>query len=225
MLSMSRREPGAVTHRARRRWFGRGRTRALLTLGSVTMLGAVGTSAYWTDTANVDGGAITSGSMDLQLQMPYSATDWYFVGLGSGLRDPNLAITDLTPGESQAFNFAARNVGQPDFTYTATVAHSADPWTFVNDPIQVRFYAGATARATNTSTYPRTGTCSGTALGSGPVTATAAPGATVIPARPLASGASEQLCAVVSMATTATSDNQGKTGDLAIDFTATQVTQ
>lgn len=203
------------------RWFGRGRTRALLSLGVVLVLGAVGTSAFWTDTATVNAGTVTSGTMDLQLQVPRSTTIWEVVGTGGSVTDTTLAVGNLAPGESQAFNLAARNVGQPTFTYTALVAQ-AGTWTFVNNPIQVRFFAGATARASNTSAYPRTGTCSGTALGTGPVTVTPE-SSLVIPARTLASGASEQLCLVVSMVLAAANDNQGRTGSLRLDFSATQV--
>lgn len=206
--------------RGRRRWFGRGRTRALLSLGVLACLGVTATSAYWTDTATLDAGTVSSGTMDLQLQLPRSTSVWEYVGPGGTLTDTTLAISNLTPGESQAFNLAARNVGNPPLGYTATVAQ-AGTWTYVNTPITVRFYAAAAARATNISTYPRTGTCTGTALGTAAVTVAPA-AATVIPARTLASGASEQLCLVVAMVTTAANENQGKTGSLALAFTATQ---
>jgi predicted ribosomally synthesized peptide with SipW-like signal peptide len=217
-----------------RRWFGRGRTRALLTLGTVFALGAVGTSAYWTDTATVGGTAITSGVMDLQLQTPASGTTWIHSELGTSTTDSTLTIAALTPGESQAFDFAVRNVGNPNLTYTATVAQGAGTWSYVNTPIQVRFYAGTTSggpsRATNTSTYPRTGSCTGTAQGVAATTVTST-AQIVVPSRALGGGGSgstdgqsEQLCVVVSMITTASNDNQGKTGTLQLVFKGDQAT-
>lgn len=218
---MTRPRTGRHAGRRRRAWFGRGRTRAVLSLGIVLALGAVATSASWSDTATVTSGPIGSGTMDLQLQVPRSTTTWELVGTGGSLTDTSLAISDLTPGESQAFNLAARNVGQPTLTYSATVSQ-ASPWSYSGDPIQVRFYAGAVARATNTSAYPRSGSCSGTALGAA-VTVTSAPVA-VVAARTLVAGAGEQLCVVVSMVTAAANDNQGRTGTLKLDFAAAQVT-
>lgn len=205
-------------HVAPRRWFGRGRTRALLALGTVFALGAVGTSAYWTDTATITGGTITSGSMDLQLQTPSSAS-WVHVGSGTSATDATLAIGNLTPNEYHAFDVAARNVGNADFTYTATVAQ-AGSWTYVNTPITVQFFTGGRVGAEDTS-YPIQETCSGTALATVPV---AAGPTTVIPSRPLALGASEQLCVRVGMVQDATDTNQNKSGQLRFDFTATQVT-
>jgi predicted ribosomally synthesized peptide with SipW-like signal peptide len=220
-------------HRAARRgwfggrWFGQGRTRALLAaLGLLVVPAAMGTMAYWTDTATVDSGSITAGSMDLQLQTPASGSSWVHQGAGTTTTDAVLTISNLTPGESQAFNFAARNVGRPPFTYQATVARGGT-WTFVDSagggPVTVRFYAGASARASNTSTYPRAGTCTGTAQAAGAVRVGAS-SATVVPTRPLASGASEQLCVVVAMAADAVTANQGRQGTIQLAFVATQAT-
>lgn len=207
-----------------------GRIRLLLSLGLLVGFGAVGTTAYWTDRAVVDSGNISSGTMDLQLQTPTDDT-WRHVELGAGgqgtsTTDTALSIPNLTPGESRAFNFGARNVGNPNLTYTATVGRGGT-WTYVGTPIRVRFSAGGTADNGTTNNL-RTGTCDGTALGAGPVNVGTS-ATTVIPTRTLTGGGSttttgqsEQLCVVVSMDPAATNDNQGKTGTLQLVFTATQ---
>lgn len=217
------------THRAARRHRPRAVVvRVVLSLGLLVGFGAIGTSAYWTDRAVVDGGQLSSGSMDLQLQTPTNA-DWRHVGLGAdgtgtATTDTALAIPNLTPSESVAFGLGARNVGNPRLTYSATVATSGT-WTFVGSPIRARFYAGTVQ--SNTTTYPRTGTCNGPALGSADVIVTGT-ATTIIPDRSLtgavmpSAGQSESLCLVVSMISTATNDNQSKTGALRLTFTGTQ---
>lgn len=54
-------------HVERRRWFGRGRTRALLSLCVLLGFGAVGTGAYWTDSATLATGSVDSGEMHIDL--------------------------------------------------------------------------------------------------------------------------------------------------------------
>lgn len=55
-------------HRAERaRWFGRGRTRALLSAGVLLGAGAVATSAYWHNAATVEGVSVQSGAIHVDL--------------------------------------------------------------------------------------------------------------------------------------------------------------
>lgn len=56
----SRRSPRA-------RWFGRGRTRALLSVGALLGVGAVGTAAYWQDDASVSGISVQAGAIHIDL--------------------------------------------------------------------------------------------------------------------------------------------------------------
>lgn len=51
----------------RRTWFGRGRTRALLSTGVMLGVGAVATSAYWTEQTTVTGTTLQSGEMHIDL--------------------------------------------------------------------------------------------------------------------------------------------------------------
>lgn len=214
---------------APRRWFGRGRTRSILALGTVLALAVTGTSAYWSDSATVSGITITAGSMDLRFSpLVGDSGDWSgAAGLGAGYTAGHLTIADLTPGESKAFNLAVRNFGDPDLTYAATVTRGGS-WTYTGDPIQVRFYAGAVNA--NTVTYPRTGTCNGSALTGGAVTVTASTSPVIASPRTLtgglgtpANGQKEQLCVVISMVTGAANANQGASGTMTFDFQAEQV--
>ncbi|NYJ01600.1 putative ribosomally synthesized peptide with SipW-like signal peptide [Nocardioides thalensis] len=207
----------------RRVWFGSGRTRAVLSLGVVLALGVAGTTAYWTDTAAVSTGPVTSGAMDLQVAQT-TAGPWGAVGTGTAFSASHVTVPNLTPSEAYAFPLAVRNVGQADFTYTATVTQGGSPaWTFVGTPIQVQLYAGSPV--TVDTTYPVQQTCGGTALTASPVTVTA--GSTIVTsaARRVDAGATDaQLCVLVSMVSTADNANQGRQGQLRFDLSATQVT-
>ncbi|TWG97264.1 putative ribosomally synthesized peptide with SipW-like signal peptide [Nocardioides sp. J9] len=54
-------------HHRRPARFGRGRTRALLSLGALLGVGAVATSAYWTAGSTVDGVTVESGAIHIDL--------------------------------------------------------------------------------------------------------------------------------------------------------------
>ncbi|GAA3542121.1 SipW-dependent-type signal peptide-containing protein [Nocardioides daeguensis] len=205
-----------------RSWLGRGRTRALLSLGILLAFGAVGTSAYWTDTATVTGSTITSGSMDLQVAQT-TAGPWGAVGTDTAYSASHITISDLTPSEAYAFPLAVRNVGAADFTYGATATQGASPaWGFVDTPITVQVFAGSPV--TTDTTYPIQQTCSGTQLAAAATVTTG--DTTVIPnTRRLDKGVTDaQLCVLVSMVSTADNSNQGKQGQIRLDLAATQVT-
>ncbi len=94
-----------------RRWFGRGRTRALLSAGLLLGVGAVGTSAFWTDRARAEGTSITAGALHIDLatnlrQRPETYA-WSF------------PLTGLTPGATVARRLDVRNnsLGPARFTY------------------------------------------------------------------------------------------------------------
>lgn len=187
--------------------------------GLLVTAGIAGTYAFWVDSATVTSGSITSGSMDLQLSNDASA--WGAVGIGTAFAANSIAATDITPSESYAFTLHVRNVGAADFTYTGTVVRGSS-WTFVGDPITVRFYAGGTPSVD--TTYPIQKTCSGaTALGPA-VTVAATTTAIFTTARALSHGTSDALCVEVAMAAGADNTNQGKLGVLRVDLAATQVT-
>lgn len=186
------------------------RVRALLSLGLVLGLGAVGTLAAWTDNATATA-TFTAGSMDLKLrQVSPSGTAADSVALTS------LGMTTMYPGVSKAALIEVANSGTIPLGYS--IAGSATPATGLGAALTVSTYAGGTA--TNSSTGTPTGTCSGTLIGTAnlPLVGTllAAPG------RTLAAGATEQLCVRISLPTTADTAAQGTSTNAVLTFTGTQ---
>jgi len=90
---VARHEP---RHRTERRWFGRGRTRALLSAGLLVGAGAVATSAYFTDQVKVTGTTISSGTLHIDLESNYRVRPETITNWG------DLNLTGLTPGTSKA---------------------------------------------------------------------------------------------------------------------------
>lgn len=189
--------------------------RALLSLGLVLGFGAIGTMAYWADQAIVTGGAINSGGMDLQFDTTGA------VNLGTGYPKSAITWTGLTPGERKAFNLEVKNVGNPTFTYTATVTRGTTPaWSYVGTPVTVQFFTGT---ASTDTTYPQQESCSGSALGS--VQAVDGTNKSLIAAPPsIVGNGSQSICIVVGIDSAAANDNQNKTGQLSFTFNATQAT-
>lgn len=200
--------------RRSRRILTSARTRALLSLGLLVGFGSIGTFAFWTDTAQVNTGSISSGKMDLQFDTGGAA------GTGTAYSRSNITWSGLAPNERKAFNLQVNNVGNPPFTYTATATRGATPaWTFVGTPITVQFFTGTAVADT---TYPQQDSCNGAPIGA--VQNVDGTNKSVITTpRQLAAGANENVCIVIGLASSATNDNQGKTGSIALDFTANQV--
>lgn len=215
---------GRHAGRAEPRRKGRVGRRGLLALAVAAVLLVLGLSsqgsfAFWTDSSTVTGGTITAGTMDLQLATGGSTGA---VGQGTAFAASDIAVPSLTPSESYAFPVTVKDVGDADFTYTATVAGQSG-WGFAAGAITVQLFAGTVDRSD--TTYPVQQKCGSGATGlttaAVPVKTTAA---TAIPTRRLAHGGSDTLCLVVAMDAAADGTNQGKSGVLTFGFTATQVT-
>ncbi|MVA74720.1 hypothetical protein GC722_01525 [Auraticoccus sp. F435] len=202
------------TRRPRSLW------RPVLALAAAVVLGVGGASsyAYWQDTAQVTTGQITAGTLDLQLDSGGA------VGTGTAYTKTSIAASNLYPGERLAFPLTVRNVGGVPVRYSATVTRAASqPWTYDATAITLQVYAGPTTAAG--TSYPRTGSCGGTALHSSAVAVapSGGPQALFSARGPLGGGAEEPLCLLVAMPSTAANANQGKTGTLQLDLTAEQV--
>ena len=102
------------THRRRRS----GRVRAVLSLGLLLGLTQVGTLASWTDSATVQGGGFSSGTLDLKVGE--SAAD-QLTGQGGSWTHTNLTLAAMAPGESVAKALTVGNGGSVALTYDATV--------------------------------------------------------------------------------------------------------
>lgn len=100
------------------RWFGRGRTRALLSAGLLVGVGAVGTSAYWSAGTQATGTTVQSGTIHIDL-----ATN-------NRVKPETYAWTALTgslaiAGESQAKVLRVRNNSIGGLTFGYTIAATA----------------------------------------------------------------------------------------------------
>ncbi len=190
-----------------------------LALLAAVVLGVSGAStyAYWQDSARVTTGAITAGTLDLQV-------DGAAVGQGTPYAKTSVTANNLYPGERVAYPLEIRNVGGASVRYSATVTRGESPaWGYDSTAITLQVFVGATTSAG--TTYPRNGSCQGTALNTSPlaVAASGAPQQVFTGRGPLGGGATETLCLLVAMPVAAANVNQGKTGALAIDLVAEQV--
>ncbi len=187
---------------ARRRWFGRGRTRALLSAGMLVGIGAVATSAYWTDAEQVPGTTINSGTMHIDLaanfrQRPESYAWNAFV------------LTGLTPGTSKSAELPVTNNSRGGVTFSYRIQTSAPG--ALGAALEVSVYRGATSNGT---------TCTGgTLLGSAntPInTFDQAAGATLAPT------SSHNLCVRVTLPLAAVVPPSSSSA-ITFTFPATQV--
>lgn len=192
-----------VRHRGTRRgWFGRGRTRALLSAGMLVGIGAVATSAYWTDTEQFAGATISSGTMHVDLaanfrQRPESYSWNAFV------------LTGLTPGTSKSAVLPVTNNSRGGVTFSYRIKASAPG--ALGAALEVSVYRGATSNGT---------TCTGgTLLGSAntPInTFDQAAGVTLAPTQ------SHNLCVRVTLPLAAVVA-PSSSSTIAFTFPATQV--
>lgn len=216
---MSRhRDTNAGKRRGRRR---SGRLRAFLSLGVLLLLAVSGTAAFWTDSATVTTGPVTSGAMDLQISNTGAGGSWGAVNPDVEHAAGHITVADITPGEAFAFPLYVRNVGRASMTTTATVRRASAPgWTYVDDPIAVRLFLGE--KTASPTSYPIQEGCSGGSLADQkPVLA--APTSLFDAPLALSGGQQRTLCVLVSMRGDAGNVNQTKTGALRIDFSAEQV--
>lgn len=91
------------------------RTRAVLSLGMVLGLGAVGTMAAWTDQATATTGVFSTSSMQMKVD-----------GQGASTAVTQLAAGDLMPRSSTAAMIDVSNTGTVPFTFTATATAQGD---------------------------------------------------------------------------------------------------
>ncbi len=102
---------------ADRRWFGRGRTRALLSAGVLVGFGAVGTSAYWNTGTSVEGVSVQAGAIHIDLadNSRVKPEAYVWADLGGPVS---------TTGESRAKILRVRNnsAGRLTFSYGISAA-------------------------------------------------------------------------------------------------------
>ncbi|MFJ9315668.1 hypothetical protein ACIRN4_15875 [Pimelobacter simplex] len=130
-----------ASHRASRRWFGRGRTRALLATGLLLGVGAVGTSAYWSTGATVTGVQATAGAIHIDLAgaQRVKPETYAWTDLGGNLS---------TAGGSQAKVIRVRNNSTGAVRFSYDLAASAPNTTFGN-ALQVTVRKGGSVSGTS----------------------------------------------------------------------------
>ena len=178
------------------------RLRALLSLGMVAGLGAVGTLAAWTDDAKATA-TFSAGKLDLVLNGDVDDA----VDLTS------LTMTNMHPGTSKDAALTVANAGTLPFTYNlkATAADNAGNTSSLSAALTVAVYPGGLAADGLTC------------AGSTPLATFAFNGADVLnPARQLAPAGTESLCVRVSLPTSAANSLQGTGTTATFTFTASQ---
>ncbi|MCD9153086.1 SipW-dependent-type signal peptide-containing protein [Aeromicrobium duanguangcaii] len=207
-------------------WISSVQVRLLMALGLVLGFSAVGTAAYWSDSATL-AGEIESGSLDLQLGARNPETgevQWSAVGLNQNWNYSVQELDNVAPGESVAKELHIRNAGTTPLTFTAAGSSSTDA---LNPHLTATMRLGGEASNTGTrEEVNRIGTCTaGTATWwDGHVLSTTpeplTPGNAPVT---LAPNASIQVCMVAGLSADAPNEYQDKSTMLKIDFDAKQV--
>jgi hypothetical protein len=185
-------------------------TAAAVLLGSIT-----GTFAFWSDDGTVASGSLRSGTLDLTF-------DGNLAGAGANggtWTNTAFALDTMLPGESVAASFVLRNAGTAGLTY----AVSGSATGALAPGLRFSVYAGgAAANAGTAAAGNRAGTCGGAALATD---ATLGGSASVVVAsrRALAAGASETVCLVARLDSSAANSLQGTTAAATLVFDGRQV--
>jgi predicted ribosomally synthesized peptide with SipW-like signal peptide len=208
-----------VGHRARRRLLGSPRVRAVLSLGIVAGLGAVGTLAYWTDDATITSASFSSGTLDVTLNDELAGV----ANNGGTTSDTGFALSDMIPGESMARTVKVGNAGSIGLTYTAKAFNAGGlasglRWTVV---------AGSTAANSGSpAAGDRTGSCSpgettatNVALGTSEGAATTV----VTPRRTILVESFENVCVIAKLESGAANSLQGTSASATFIFNGTQL--
>ena len=179
-----------------------GRVRAVLALGTVLGLGALGTMAAWTDQSTATSGSFSTGTIDMKLgsSTPVDTDPAEFT--------TTFQMSNMAPGDSQDGTLLVSNAGSLRFSYalqtTATNDGTADDQ--LGAAMQLRIYAGQTCSGTEINAPLK---LSGAAFASG--------------SRLLDAGASEWLCFRATLPANASTSLQDKRTVGTVTLTATTV--
>ena len=144
------------------------RARAIVSLGMVFGLGAVGTMAAWSDTAQATSGVFSTAAVNVKMTLNNERPNYNFVALKK---------SNLGKGDSVAGPIAVKNTGSSNFTYTV-VANSYDNGTagagYVFNPANTAANAATFAQSLQV-TIMSGGTSDGTTCTGGSVIANSVP--------------------------------------------------
>ncbi len=202
-----------------------GRTRAALSLLALAVVATgasvEGTFAAWTDSATVQTGPFSSGTLDItlggQLAGPGTTNNpgtW---------NNTTSTLLNMSPGESHAVSFPVRNNGSTPLKYTVTGTGSGA--LAVANGMQFAVYFGATASNSGTeSGANRVGSCGGATPTDATGTTLTGTAATFATDRALTPAQSENVCIVARLSSAAPNTLQGQTMTAAFLFHGRQVT-
>lgn len=171
--------------------------RALLSLGMVLGLGAVGTLAAWSQTATATSGTFTTGLFNVKLN-------------GDEANPTPLSLisgSNIYPGDSVSAIVNVQNAGNLPLYYTMFAKGGG---TFTTG-LTMSVYTGGTSNGTS---------CAGGTLVSTSVSLTATDAAVGTRTGPIAASGTNPLCVVVTLAYTAPNTIQGQTGTALLRFDA-----
>lgn len=177
---------------------------ALALLAAVLILmGGQGTFAFWTDEASVSTGSFNAGKLDLIVDGQQGKPTAYV--------KTDLKMDAMLPGESVARIITVANVGDAPLTWVPLVTKSGNGT--LGPALTVEMSLSTSGTPTNTTAYPRTGTC--------PAGATVTSGTT---SAPLGKNETRQLCVKVTLPTSTGNGFQSATGGVVtIALNASQV--
>lgn len=192
------------------------RVRAALSLGVLVGLGAIGTSAFWTDEATVNSGGFSAGAIHLDLAGNVRVKPETYAWT-------SMALTDMIPGSNRAAMLPVHNNSVPSslrFTYVVQggyVISGSENAPFASS-LQITFYRNATVNGTQTA-------CTGgTIVGTAQQLLTANTSAALLPSQgPVTVGTPDALCVVVGLSADAPNTAQGRAATVRLQFLATSV--
>lgn len=187
--------------RAQTGWFGRGRTRAVLSLGLLVGFGAAGTSAYWATGTEATGTSVQAGAIHIDLATNDKVRPETYTW-------SDLNLTGLAAGDSVARVLKVANNSRGSLAFGYRVQASATGNALGNG-LRLTVRRGGASNGT---------TCSGgTAVGGAGV---ALNGFDQPAGATLSTGQSHDLCIQVSLPGSVPS---GLSADVSFTFPATQV--
>lgn len=199
-----------------------GRARALISLAAVAALASgmsvKGTFAFWSDSATVQTGTFTSGTLDITVNGQLAGQG----SNGGSTTVAALSLSNMVPGESVAVAFPLKNDGSTPVTYTLTGTGSEG--LAVTNGLQYSVAFGATPSNSGVAGEGnRLGSCGGvTATDSNTTLLTSSP-STFATNRALATGATDSVCIVARLNFNAPNALQGLTGKASFLFASKQV--
>lgn len=186
------------------------RIRALLCLGLLGGLTAVGSYAFWTDDVTISGTTFTAGTLDLQVN---SLDAYATTTLG-------MSGTPMVPGNTSAEVLTVNNNGNVPLKYTLVGGLTGtDAATYSSGAVlKLTVVAGGSRSGTGNAA-----TCTGGSTIYGPTALTNVTSTAIIGTRrgPIAAAGTEALCFQITFDATAASSFQGKTATATFVATGT----